>query len=178
MTFFPRDFWTTCSVWQVSRSIQQDHVLVFSFILCVGILKMRGQIDEAVWAFLLTGGDPVKEHKQVCGKARVTRLFETFNWRIWSLCLRKHSRIPSRFGWRINRGMRLFGHRFNWMPFKVRIESYFTFWSLCFKFLVFLFSGLMESLKTETKAWKEFYESAAPQNADLPNSWNKLKWVI
>ena len=39
----------------ISRSLFQDHILVFSFILCVGILRGRGQIDDRVWAFLLTG---------------------------------------------------------------------------------------------------------------------------
>ena len=37
----------------ISRSLFQDHVLVFSFILCVGILRNEDKIDEDVWKFLL-----------------------------------------------------------------------------------------------------------------------------
>lgn len=47
----------TSSIYRsISRSLFQDHVLVFSFILCVGILKNEDKIDEDVWQFLLTGG--------------------------------------------------------------------------------------------------------------------------
>ena len=31
----------------------QDHVLVFSFILCVGVLRERGEIQDDVWTFFL-----------------------------------------------------------------------------------------------------------------------------
>ncbi len=47
----------TSSIYKcISRSLFQDHVLVFSFILCVGILRNEDKIDEDVWTFLLTGG--------------------------------------------------------------------------------------------------------------------------
>ena len=53
----------------ISRSLFQDHVLVFSFILCIGILRNEDQIDEDVWKFLLTGGhadgSTTTQHKQV-----------------------------------------------------------------------------------------------------------------
>ena len=55
----------------ISRSLFQAHTLVFSFIMCVGILRGQEAISEDTWMFLLTGGDgsgggvssPV-EHKQ------------------------------------------------------------------------------------------------------------------
>lgn len=40
----------------ITRSLFADHTLVFSFILCVGILRGRGEVSEAVWSFFLTGG--------------------------------------------------------------------------------------------------------------------------
>ena len=32
----------------------QDHVLIFSFILCVGVLLERGEIADEVWNFFLS----------------------------------------------------------------------------------------------------------------------------
>ena len=32
----------------------QDHVLIFSFILCVGVLRERGEIEDEVWNFFLS----------------------------------------------------------------------------------------------------------------------------
>ena len=32
----------------------QDHVLIFSFILCVGVLRERGEVAEEVWTFFLS----------------------------------------------------------------------------------------------------------------------------
>ena len=32
----------------------QDHVLIFSFILCVGVLRERGEIQDDVWNFFLS----------------------------------------------------------------------------------------------------------------------------
>ena len=39
----------------ISRSLFQEHVLVFSFVLCVGILQDRGEVDENVWKYFLRG---------------------------------------------------------------------------------------------------------------------------
>ena len=41
---------------QISRSLFQRHALIFSFILCAGIMRGRGQLDEELWDFFLTGG--------------------------------------------------------------------------------------------------------------------------
>ena len=34
----------------------QEHVMIFSFILCVGLQQSEGKVNTGVWAFLLTGG--------------------------------------------------------------------------------------------------------------------------
>ncbi|KAA0158934.1 hypothetical protein FNF31_05104 [Cafeteria roenbergensis] len=40
----------------VCRSLFERHKLLFSFLLCIRILQGRGEVDEAEWLFLLTGG--------------------------------------------------------------------------------------------------------------------------
>ena len=40
----------------VCRSLLERHKLLFSFLLCVQLAKGRGEIDDNVWRFLLTGG--------------------------------------------------------------------------------------------------------------------------
>ena len=44
---------------RISRSLFHEHVLIFSFILCVGILAGEGKVVPEVWSFLLTGGRPM-----------------------------------------------------------------------------------------------------------------------
>ena len=40
----------------VCRSLLERHKLLFSFILCVQLGKGRGEVDDNIWRFLLTGG--------------------------------------------------------------------------------------------------------------------------
>ena len=40
----------------VCRSLLERHKLLFSFILCVQLAKGRGEVDDNIWRFLLTGG--------------------------------------------------------------------------------------------------------------------------
>ncbi|XP_049813740.1 dynein axonemal heavy chain 6 [Schistocerca nitens] len=46
----------------VSRGLFERHKLVFSFLLCINILKHAGEITEAQWGFLLRG--PIKLKKE------------------------------------------------------------------------------------------------------------------
>lgn len=40
----------------VCRSLLERHKLLFSFILCIQLEKGRGEVDDNIWRFLLTGG--------------------------------------------------------------------------------------------------------------------------
>ena len=42
----------------ISRSLFQDHVLVFSFVLCVGILRQSNEVDDYTWNLLLILAKP------------------------------------------------------------------------------------------------------------------------
>ncbi|XP_059095302.1 dynein axonemal heavy chain 3-like [Tigriopus californicus] len=55
---------TTIIYQNISRSLFHEHILVFSLILCVGILQGRGEISAKVWSFLLNGGDHTNPTQQ------------------------------------------------------------------------------------------------------------------
>lgn len=58
----------------VSRGLFEKHKLIFSFMLCVDILKQAGEITDAQWNFLLRG--PIGPKGDYPKKPDVTTLSE------------------------------------------------------------------------------------------------------
>jgi dynein heavy chain len=71
------------SLQNISRSLSSDHALVFSFILCVGILRGRGDISEEAWSCFLAGGGDDGVSDDVCAETDTRPPFlEEKSWRL------------------------------------------------------------------------------------------------
>ena len=158
----------------ISRSLFQDHILVFSFILCVGILRGQGKINDKVWAFFLTGetnvGGQGEDDDEVCDSviAVVITLYQPLLLPNVMLGMARDETLFSFFqgtvvpdnpapSWLTDK---------SWLEI-VRVSSLEPF------------EGLSRHLQDNPQEWKEkFYDSTEPHRAVIPGKWKGTRYLI
>ncbi|KAM4725109.1 LOW QUALITY PROTEIN: dynein axonemal heavy chain 3-like [Anableps anableps] len=117
------EHFTLCIYNNVCRSLFEKDKLLFSLLLTVGILQGKGQVDDEVWRFLLTGGIALDNPYP-------NPASEWLSDKSWSEIVRA-SKLPN-------------------------LNEFFT------------------HVRDNIFRWKNLYDSAKPQNDQLPDQWDYL----